>query len=99
MTVTGLFLSDSDDLDSITEESGIKNWEHLNSRWDSINNIDIPDLTIKERLQINNKAPTKEINLDDLGFSLDSRHEAFEEKVLNYLKYYRYIPFFNRSLI
>lgn len=92
LTLFGIFeKSDVDTYRNLFYTSQLNNWEYISKHWHDIQNISIPSLTIKEKIEIDSKLPTtknaKKI-LIDVPIPL--------EELTLYKKYYRLYPNFQR---
>jgi hypothetical protein len=101
ITVTGILLNISD-VESFFQATGIKEqWKLANTDWKSPKSVNIPDLTIRERLLIDSNLPKSDVNdiQDALGFLFDKKESTSKEMLENYLLFYRYSPYFSRILL
>ncbi|GGX57417.1 O-methyltransferase [Saccharospirillum salsuginis] len=81
-------------------QTDIECWELSNKDWSAPIDIDVPSLSIRERLWLDKKLPTEiETIEDELGFQFDSDAEKSSELINNYKKFYRYYPQFSRVLV
>ena len=103
LTITGIVLSDNDSansLEKLLRESYLTEWPYFSCDWGNIQEINVPDITMKERSEINKHLPleTENFDLDSLPFKLDRNDRKAKVKINNYLKYYRFIPNFQRVI-
>ena len=79
-----------------------KDWEFTNLKWECPHEIDVPTLSIKERLHLEQYMPTLDRTghtlSDALGYKID-RNTKHLEKLKQYEKYYQYYPYFARVSI
>ena len=79
-----------------------KNWEFRNLKWAPPHKIDVPVLSIKERLHLEKSLPTtKKTGLSlsrALGYKIDTGKEHIE-KLKQYEEFYQYYPYFARVSI
>lgn len=92
LTLFGIFeKSDTTTYRNVFYTPQLNNWEYISKHWHDIQNISIPSLTIKEKIEIDSKLPTtknaKKIMLD-VPIPL--------EELILYKKYYRLYPNFQR---
>jgi len=98
LTVTTLLADDA--LASKTESDDVyKNWVFRSRDWDDVHHVNVPDLSAKERLTIN-QLIAREINPETIHEQLPLRFHAKSEESLNllasYLHHYRRYPTFGR---
>lgn len=99
LTITGIVLPREDNSrEHLIENSHLANWENLSSDWQDIHEINVPDLTFKERAVINQLLPadSHEELYEKLPFKLDKNERKGLKAVANYVKYYRYMPHFQK---
>ncbi|ELA7626111.1 hypothetical protein Q7142_004412 [Vibrio parahaemolyticus] len=100
LTVTGIILPEDHEnaLCSLLNDSHLANWSYMAESWKHIQEINVPDITLKERAEINRHLPCQEgeFDLETLPFKLDKNARKAKEKIDNYIKYYRFIPNFQR---
>jgi len=100
LTITGIILPEDDEksLRSLLTDSHLENWQYMAKSWKDIQEINVPDITLKERAEINRHLPCEgnEFDLDVLPFKLDKNARKAKSKIDNYIKYYRFIPNFQR---
>lgn len=99
LTVTGIILDETSS-ESFEESniSTISKHVSFESGWDDIKEINVPDLTQKEKYALNQLLPECSVDLDlsTLPFNLDKKESSARKKLENYIKYYRYIPNFQK---
>ncbi len=98
LTVTTLLADDA--LASKTESDDVyKNWVFRSRDWDDVHHVNVPDLSAKERLTIN-QLIAREINPETIHEQLPLRFHSKNEESLNllanYLHHYRRYPTFGR---
>jgi hypothetical protein len=98
MTLTGIILDEESSEDFFTK-TGLKEWELKNTNWSTPRSINIPDLTIRERLKINQLLPdsTPEQIEKVLGFKFDDKNSL--EMIKTYTMFYRQSPYFSKILV
>ncbi|NEQ66392.1 MAG: hypothetical protein F6K21_12985 [Symploca sp. SIO2D2] len=100
LTVTGILL-EHNQTQQFFNESNIDKWEISNIDWQEPRRINIPDLTIKERLYIDSLLPNSQAKAiqDKLDFLFDSKESVSLEMLENYILFYRQSPYFSRILV
>jgi hypothetical protein len=100
LTVTGIILENSQ-ADLFFSGTDLKNWELVNTDWRKPRPIDIPDLTIRERLYIDQLLPdSNEQDIQNgLGFLFGKHESQSLEMLRNYIIFYRQFPYFSRILV
>lgn len=99
LTITGVVLPRKEDSRTdLIEKSHLTTWENLSSDWRDIHEINVPDLTFKERVVINQLLPadSNEELYGKLPFKLDKNDRKGLKAIANYIKYYRYMPHFQK---
>lgn len=97
-TITGIILSEDSKFSSLYKNHTHDiSWEYNHNNFGDINEINVPILTQQEKYAINQLLPElNEDNLEQLPFILDKNIEKSKKMFNNYIKYYRYIPTFQR---
>jgi hypothetical protein len=98
LTATGI-LDAAPTIDSIISQTGLADWQYFAKNWDDLRRINMPELTVKERIHINQLLPgTCEAAAiqEKLGFQVDERSEVSLDKLRNYAEFYRHFPQFVR---
>lgn len=100
LTATLMLMPDSDQtVLQLKSELGLNKWPFLVPDWKSVHEIKVPDLTQKEKMLINQFIPkmsAEQISVE-IGFRLSAGRPRETKKLLeNYIKYYRYIPNYQR---
>ena len=79
-----------------------KDWDFLNLTWENPREIDVPILSIKERLHLEQHMPTPDRTghtlSDALGYKID-KSKAHIKKLKQYEEFYQYYPYFARVSI
>lgn len=101
LTVTGILLDD--DQEKITEffnETRLKNWPLGLFEWSVPKQINVPELSVKERIHIDELLPTDDSNAikKSLGYSIGNDVEM-DLLIQNYITYYRLYPLFSRVVL
>jgi hypothetical protein len=97
LSVTAILLP-SDEADAFMAQPWIADWKYRATDWGSVSKIDVPDLSIKEKMLID-----RHINiLDDrqianeLGFELGEDEQSTIRKLSQYREHFRFYPQFVR---
>ena len=99
LSVTGIVCNKNE----VSEiQQWFRNWEFINLKWTPPHKIDVPILSIKERLHLEKHIPTPDRTghtlSDALGYKID-RDEEHLEKLKQYEEFYQYYPYFARVSI
>lgn len=97
LTVTGIIL-ERNEKQGFLDQTNIDKWELSNIDWKPPRRINVPDLTIKERLHIDSRLPNSEAKTiqDELGFLFDYKKSVSLEMLETYVLFYRQSPYFSR---
>ncbi|MBD1919781.1 hypothetical protein H6F77_01425 [Microcoleus sp. FACHB-831] len=100
LTVTGILLENTKNQEFFNQ-TNIDKWELSNINWKDPRRINVPDLTIKERLYIDSRLPNSQAKAiqDELGFLFDSKESVSIEMLETYTMFYRQSPYFSRILV
>lgn len=103
LTMTAVLLEDDKDLvNSFFEKTAIKQWELCRTDWSEIPiEINLPELTIKERIFIDSLLPDTDITEihQRLGFLLSDTHDSSIDLLKTYLLFYKQMPMFSKILL
>ena len=99
VTITGIIL-EREQIEDFFDKTCLKTWELSNIDWSMPYSIDIPDLTIRERLYIDQLLPnsTPEEIQKKLGFNFGSSEKSLK-MLKTYIMFYRQSPYFSRILV
>jgi hypothetical protein len=99
LTITGL-LCDRDKLDAVASKSGLYDWEYSWLRSNTILKIDLPELSARERLALNQMLPVKAKSISHIhkafGFWLAAEEAESEKMLASYIQFARHYPQFAR---
>jgi hypothetical protein len=100
LTITGILLEKDKQIDFF-DKTNIGKWELSNINWGKPLNINIPNLTIKERLYIDSLLPNSNVEniQSELGFSFDKDDDVSIDMLKTYVLFYRQSPFFSRIVV
>lgn len=93
LTISGFFAK-TEEYAEFLSTSNLTDWKFFSSDWDDVQEIAIPTLTIKEKLNLDSKLPDKESYqavADEFSMSAKDKD--------NYFKYYRLYPNFQRVIV
>lgn len=101
LTVTGILLDD--DQEKITDffnGTRLKNWPLGLFEWSEPKQINVPELSVKERIHIDGFLPTVDSNAikKSLGYCIGDDIEM-DLLIENYITYYRLYPLFSRVVL
>ncbi len=99
LSITGIVCNKNEVLEI---ERWFKDWKFINIKWEEPHNIDVPILSIKERLHLEKNLPTGDPTGCALSEILDYRIDEDEkhiEKLQQYEEFYQYYPYFARVSI
>ncbi len=73
-------------------------WKHANLDWHAPQHVDVPNLSVKERLALERHLPsangTGKALQRSLGYSIDESQTASERRLRQYQDFYKYYPMF-----
>jgi hypothetical protein len=100
LSITGIVLKNlhENPRTKLLQDAMTTDWPHISKSWTDIHEIAVPDLTGREKLSINRLLPstTGNIKQEEIPFQLDKNPAKNMKSISNYIKYYRYIPNFER---
>jgi hypothetical protein len=99
LTITGILIENDDS--NFLSTTNIENWELANTQWGKPRSINIPDLTIRERLYIDALLPNfkAEDIQKELGFLFSDKETESLEMLKTYILFYRQSPYFSKILV
>ena len=99
LTVTGIVCTSSE---APMFKSAFNSWKFANLNWDIPRKIDVPVLSTKERLNLQDKLPCNEragdALLSALGYLLESSGQRTKAQLEQYSDFHRYYPYFIRAV-
>lgn len=102
LTLTGL-VGKRPKLANVTGHANLVGWDFTRLGWDDPVVIEVPELTMKERIHVNQLLPKHENNIAfihrRLGFQVDSSQQESERKLRNYVSFQRHYPHFGKVAI
>ena len=96
LSITGIVCKKDELLDI---KDWFNDWKFLNLEWNAPRNIDVPILSIKERLHLERELPTGDVTGTTLSNALDYKiadEEDHIEQMKQYEDFHQYYPFFAR---
>jgi hypothetical protein len=99
LTVTGALIDRKEQAD-FQDRLGLSRLDFASPQWE-IHTIDVPDMSLRERLEIDRKlsGKTAEQIADELPFQFEEDPAESLELIRNYLKLYRFYPNYHRVQI
>lgn len=100
LTITGI-KENYTNKEQVLNDTGLVNWEFLNQGWSPPVDIDMPILSLRERMLLDGLLPSEDAaSLQAaLGFNLDSDSARSVQLIKNYLRLYRHHQQFSEILI
>lgn len=102
LTLTGIVLEDdTQKIDTFFKDTRLNNWPSGLLDWTEPKRINVPELSVKERIYIDNMLPDNSIDniKNALGFSIDGNESEMSSLIENYINYYRQYPLFSRVVL
>ncbi|MGB2926306.1 MAG: O-methyltransferase [Limnothrix sp.] len=99
LTITGILLQ-RDEIDAFFEATDLKKWKIANLDWNEPRLINIPNLTLKEKMLVDSLLPHHDIDeiQKELNFKFAKKTSESRQMIQNYIDFYRYQPFFSRII-
>jgi hypothetical protein len=98
MLSTTAILLPADEADAFMAKPWIAEWKHRATDWGTVGRIDVPDLSMKEKMLIDrhiNMMDDRQI-ADELGFELGDDQDGTLRKLSQYREHFRFYPQFVR---
>ncbi len=98
LTVTTIVVKEAAK-DEFLDNSGLREWDFLSSSWDEVHEIAVPDLSLKERLTIDEGLFLDSLEKlhEKLGFKLHPNNNKSLDSLRQYHRHYRRFPSFVRA--
>ncbi len=93
LTITGIMLEEKEEADFF-EKTGIDDWIFAKAKWSDPLLIDVPELSVKERIQLDAMLPHH-----TRGDIYSSLNFIKKDKIDNYICYYRHYPLFGKIVL
>ena len=97
-TITGVVCS-VDREDKLKEV--FADWEFANLVWEPPRQINVPTLSTKERLHLQQALPTRtsaQVLCERLGYSIEDTYKKTKETMEQYAAFHRYVPYFLKGV-
>lgn len=100
LTLTALRIT-IEDKEDFLRETGFDRWSLWNSEWEQPCDINVPLLSVRERLLVDRLLPADDAEAlqTEIGFQLHDDPEHSLRLIQNYIRYYRHYPQFSRVLV
>lgn len=101
LTFTGIVLANQEEDKKIFfEKSRIEAWPFFDGSWETLRNISVPTMSLRERMFIEERLPfgTEQHIKDQLGFYLGEDEEEASENLKNFIEYYKVVPWYSKVL-
>lgn len=83
--------------------TALKGWKYKCTSWTQPIEIDVPNLTLKERLHLDSILPTETKTADllrkSIGYKIASTESKTKQQLLQYRDFYRHYPYFSKVSI
>lgn len=102
LTLTGIILDDNTEkVEEFFKNTRLRNWPSILLDWVEPKRINVPELSAKERIYIDNMLPNKTTDeiKSELGFSIDGNETDMKALIESYKNYYRQYPLFSRVIL
>ncbi len=102
LTVTGI-VAEREDVDRVIQQSRLDNWDFGWAKAPETLRIELPEMSAKERLDLNQMLPSRAKNLDHIhrqfGFWFSSEEEQSKQMMRSYIRFARHYPQFARVTV
>lgn len=100
ITITGIVINTEEE-DAFYKKTDFKKWRYASLTWGDFKKINLPVLTLKERLYIDQNLPKwlHPRSKRKLIIRLDKDPESHDEYLNSYVDYYRHFPNFHRVMM
>jgi hypothetical protein len=102
LTVTGILLEDDKEkIDNFFNGTRLLNWPLGLFEWSVPKVINVPELSVKERIHIDNLLPQNDCQVvkNSLGYCIDGDDVEMNSLIENYINYYRSYPLFSKVVL
>lgn len=102
LSATGILLEDKQEkVDSFFAGTRLHNWPLGLFEWAEPKVINVPELSVKERIHIDNLLPQHDCEAikNSLGYRIDGDDEEMMSLIENYINYYRSYPLFSKVVL
>lgn len=101
VTLTAIVLENTDTEEAkFIDNSRIKNWPFYDGKWSNPKNINVPAMSLKERIHIESLLPEASVeNIHEtLGFYIGSTPSGANSNLSNFIEYYKVVPWYSKIL-
>lgn len=100
LTMTAVILP-IDDASNFLDITALNNWNLVNLDWHNPERIKVPELTIRERLFIDSRLPSKnEVQIQsEMNVLLGNSKDGTISLLKDYIKFYRHFPYFSKVVV
>lgn len=99
VTLTAIVLDNSDEEEAkFIDSSRIRNWPFYDGEWREPKNINVPVMSLKERIHIESLLPEASVDNihEDLGFYIGSNSSGANTDLSNFIEYYKVVPWYSK---
>lgn len=102
LTFTAIITENNDDeIEKLYQETRITNWAFYNGTWLNPKNINVPVMSLKERIHVESLLP--EASADDinehLGYFIGKDATEAKANWNNFIEYYKIVPWYSKVLL
>ncbi len=101
VTLTAIVLENSNEEEAIfLNSSRIKNWPFYAGEWRAPKNINVPAMSLKERIHIESLLPEASVDNihENLGYYIGSNSSGANVDLSNFIEYYKVVPWYSKVL-
>lgn len=101
VTLTAIVLENSDEEEAkFIDSSRIRNWPFYAGEWRKPKNINVPTMSLKERIHIESLLPEASVDNihEELGFYIGSNSSGANIDLSNFIEYYKVVPWYSKVL-
>lgn len=101
VTLTAIALENSNEEEaSFIDSSRIRNWPFYAGEWRTPKNINVPVMSLKERIHIESLLPEASVSAihENLGYYIGSNLSGANEDLTNFIEYYKIVPWYSKVL-
>ena len=99
LTVTGILIPQAEE-ETFLSASSFDKWDLSTLTWGEVKRIRVPELTIKERVFIESSFPKgRDMIHEEMKFAFDEDEGTSLAYLGDFIRYYRYYPYFSKIII
>ncbi|WP_051644047.1 O-methyltransferase [Kosakonia radicincitans] len=101
ITLTAITLENSDEEEArFIDYSRIRNWPFYSGEWRTPKNINVPVMSLKERIHIESLLPEASVSIihENLGYYIGSDLPGANADLTNFIEYYKIVPWYSKVL-